>query len=267
MLTHGILPQMQYPAETGVPLPKAPVTRTLLYSLDAQSYAGTGTVWTDDSGNGWNADIANAPTYTSAGANSYFTFNAASSQYVTIPYSHWNGVTPNNYPFTDMGVTSGGVNFTAEFVVKTTVGTDQGLAVMWGSTSNRSLVGVLITSQERIFYGTYYSGNKFTDSGTRTGTPVLANNWLHIVHTSDVANNASTIYVNGSVFHAAASNQQTAWQGFNTRDLILFTGDNNGTPVAPYWDGEIAVARAYDSALTAAEVSQQYTYYSGRYTF
>jgi len=246
----------------------APITTDLLYSLDARSYAGSGTTWADDSGNGWDGTLANSPTFVSDGDSSYFTFSAASSQYAYLPYSHWNGVTPNNYPFTDMGVASGGVNFTLEFVIWTNVTTDNCLTSIWGSAAQRSLISVLRVSQERYFFGTYRSGNRFTDPGVQTGTDLGTGKWLHIVHTSDKPNNNSIIYVNGSVYYAAGSNNQTGWAAFNTRNIVLLGQDGgSGVATSNFLDGRAAVVRGYDTALTATDVADQYAYYQTRYTF
>ena len=255
-----------YPGGVG----PAPVTADLLFSIDAQSYAGSGTTWADDSGNGWDAILVNSPTYVSAGDGSYFTFTAASSQWAYLPYSHWNGVTPNNYPFTDMGNSiGGGVDYSMEYVVWTNVTTDQSLGTIWGTSAQRSMTSVLRVSQQRFFFGTYYpSSNYFTDPGVPTGTQIGTGKWLHIVHTSNTSTNESVIYVNGSVYYAPGSNQQARWAGFNTRNLILLGQDNGtGTAGSFFLDGRSAVIRGYDRGLTAAEVSQQYAYYQTRYTF
>lgn len=247
----------------------APVTADLLYSLDARSYAGSGEAWADDGGQGWDATLVNSPSYTSAGDSSYFSFSAASSQWLYLPPTHWNGVTPNNYPFTDMGVTTGGVNYSYEYVFWTNVTTDQVGVMMWGASTQRSYTDVLRVSQERFFFGTYYPfNNYFTDPGVPTGTEIGTGKWMHIVHTSDTATNRSIIYVNGSEYYNPLSNQQTKWAAFNDR-RIVHMGQDDGTGVATinFWDGNVAVIRAYDRGLTAAEVSEQYSYYQTRYTF
>ena len=57
----------------------------LLY-LDAgntASYPGSGTAWTDLSGNTNNATLNGSPTFTNAGVASYFSFNGTGSQNAT----------------------------------------------------------------------------------------------------------------------------------------------------------------------------------------
>ena len=74
MLAHGILAQSQYAAPPAGP---AYVTDGLVGYWDANngsSYPGSGTTWTDLSGNGYDTTATGTPSYTS-GTPSYFTFN------------------------------------------------------------------------------------------------------------------------------------------------------------------------------------------------
>jgi hypothetical protein len=60
------------------------VTSGLALNLDASnasSYPGTGTIWTDLSGNGNDGTLVNSPTYTSNPG--YFTFNLANNRYAS----------------------------------------------------------------------------------------------------------------------------------------------------------------------------------------
>jgi hypothetical protein len=61
--------------------PPAIISTNLVVYLNAKNYSGSGSTWTDASGNGNNATLVNSPTYTSTGG-SYFTFNGT-NQYAT----------------------------------------------------------------------------------------------------------------------------------------------------------------------------------------
>jgi hypothetical protein len=64
------------------------VTDGLVLALDAaskNSYPGSGTVWTDLSGNGYTGTLTNSPTFNSANFG-FFTFNGT-NQYTTTTYS------------------------------------------------------------------------------------------------------------------------------------------------------------------------------------
>jgi hypothetical protein len=72
-------------------VPPAPtlITSGLQLWLDAgnvASYSGSGTTWTDLSGNGRTGTIVNRPAYTSAGAASYFSFGSGASQRTSFTY-------------------------------------------------------------------------------------------------------------------------------------------------------------------------------------
>jgi hypothetical protein len=72
-------------------VPPAPtlITSGLQLWLDAgnvASYSGSGTTWTDLSGNGRTGTIVNSPAYTSAGAASYFSFGSGASQRTSFTY-------------------------------------------------------------------------------------------------------------------------------------------------------------------------------------
>ena len=65
------------------------ITSGLVLNLDAgnaASYPGSGTVWTDLSGNGNNGTIVNSPAYTSAEASSYFSFGSGGTQRTSFTY-------------------------------------------------------------------------------------------------------------------------------------------------------------------------------------
>ena len=58
------------------------VTRNLAVVLDASSYSGTGTTWSDISGNGRNATIRGAVSWVNGGNTSYFNFPGANADYI-----------------------------------------------------------------------------------------------------------------------------------------------------------------------------------------
>jgi hypothetical protein len=58
------------------------VTRNLAVVLDASSYSGTGTTWSDISGNGRNATIRGAVSWVNGGNTSYFDFPGANADYI-----------------------------------------------------------------------------------------------------------------------------------------------------------------------------------------
>ena len=66
-----------------------PVTSGLSLFLDtgnSTSYPGTGTAWSDLSGNGNNGTLVNSPAYTAAGRDSYFSFGSGATQRTSFTY-------------------------------------------------------------------------------------------------------------------------------------------------------------------------------------
>ena len=103
-----------------------------------------------------------------------------------------------------------------------------------------------------------------TASGVGTQV-VTANQWYHVVLTSNGTNNK--IYVNGVLND---TNARTSEEIYNTnqnggvaigRDVRYPTTENR------HWDGEIGELRVYDKALTAAQVYQNYNVSKARYLF
>ena len=69
--------------------PPTVIRSGLVLNLDVgnvASYSGSGTTWTDLSGNGNNGTIVNSPSYTSAGASSYLSFGSGGTQRTSFTY-------------------------------------------------------------------------------------------------------------------------------------------------------------------------------------
>ena len=97
MLAHGILAQSQYAAEAAGPW--TPPGTPILYSDANNAPSGTGGVWPDLSGNGYDATANGGMTYTSAGDASYF-------EHDRTAYSHrWDSAMWTNHsPLTAFSV-------------------------------------------------------------------------------------------------------------------------------------------------------------------
>jgi hypothetical protein len=73
---------IRYISDNNLILPNYVVTRNLAVVLDASSYSGTGTTWSDISGNGRNATIRGAVSWVNGGNTSYFDFPGANADYI-----------------------------------------------------------------------------------------------------------------------------------------------------------------------------------------
>ena len=91
-------------------------------------------------------------------------------------------------------------------------------------------------------------GNSDLDDKT---TPLVANEWYHIIFTYAHSNGLKAIYVNGEL---TASSSGGSYLGTG-KPLIGRTLGLEATSSARYGlDGEIAFARMYDKTLSASEV-------------
>ena len=214
------------------------VTSGLVLCLDAgnsKSYPGTGTTWTDLSGNGYNGTLTNGPTFNSNnqgnivfdGTNDFVVMANSSSVPVEGP----------------------------------------GTIDIWANYS-------LITGSNRTLFSLVSGGNKAIQLGTRTGNanglvwayggssilsysyPILdtISNWTLTFNGSNL-----TLYLNGlSNASTTTATNQTGSNGI----IRLGTYDSVGNE--PF-NGKIYSSRLYNRVLSAAEVLQNYNATKGRF--
>jgi formylglycine-generating enzyme required for sulfatase activity len=205
------------------------VTDGLLLWLDAgisPSYAGSGTTWTDLSGNRINGTLTNGPTYISSNGGS-LAFNG-SNQYVTAPALN----------LTELSICAW---------------------VKFGSTSN--VLYPTITNKEtsnvarnwwlglspKFSFGRSVSG---TDVAvTSTVTPSL-NQWYYVVATNNLTPVLS-IYVDGALNNTAIFNGTLSTSGV---EIWIASYRTNIYPV----NGSISNLYIYNRALSSSEVLQNF---------
>ena len=216
----------------------------LVLALDAgntKSYPGSGTTWTDLSGKGNNGILTNGPTYSSANGGSIgFTYSSkGSTQYVIKSSATIN--------------LSAGV--TMEMIFRSTDMNSRSQGFMQFNTHpyyiyfNTSGNGIL-RWETSVPYGT---GGGFID----TPTALSNNTWYHAVGT--YTNGSSVLYINGSNVVSASQTPGTYSSSYTTNIIIgEYAGSGN-------MDGNIAVAKLYNKALTAQEVQQNFNALRGRF--
>ena len=216
------------------------VTNGLVFCVDAadtNSYPGSGTTWTDLSGNGNNGTLTNGPTFSSAnrgsivfdGTNDYVSCGNAANLQITIgTISAW---------------------------IRPTVG-------------NSSYRGILV---KQSAWGLFLYGNNFItydwgNNARRDNGTVLSNNiWYHtamtFTETIGTPSNNAILYVNAiSVLTTTVKNSN-----ISSQDVVLGTGGS--TPNGQELYGNIASAQVYNRVLSASEVLQNYNATKGRYGF
>jgi prepilin-type N-terminal cleavage/methylation domain-containing protein len=231
------------------------VTNGLVLNLDAgdiASYPGTGTTWTDLSGNGNNTALTNGPTYNSSNGGS-----------IVIDGNDDYGI------FSSQNFPSGNASFSLEAWVRFSGnGVNVNNVIMAYGADNGAagcpILAVDLTGFEFVFG----SGAGSVRSGTLTTTNV----WYQVV---GVYNGSTTkIYINGALVNTRAyssvnvpavggSNGQTGALG------ALFSpyGNVSVGPTKRYgtFNGQIAIFRYFNRAVTDAEILQNFNALRGRY--
>lgn len=223
------------------------VQQGLVLNLDAgnpYSYAGSGTTWYDVSGNAFNATLINSPTYTTDNGG-VLNWASASSQYATV----------------SMNSTLRVANITEEVWVYLSTTADQVfIGSQYGTGSNNSFA--LWVSGGTFYFGVNVGGTFYQSSSSAPSSGT----WYHLVHTYN--GTTQYLYINGvqTTSNGAASGN-ISYDLNNT--LLAIAADFNGTGynVGPTIsvNGKMPVARIYNVALSAAQVSQNYNATKSRY--
>jgi hypothetical protein len=223
------------------------ITSGLVLYLDAgntSSYAGSGTTWTDLSGLGNNGTLVNGPTYSSANQGSIL-FDGT-NDYVTLG-------TPTSLNITGSITVNSWVNFSL-----LPTGSNWSTIYEKGYSGTNDQTFLRYTSGA-LEFGTYSLslGNKLTKY--TVGSSVLVNNWCNIVGVFDQLK--FTLYLNNTLV------SQTAYVGsmFSSSAPIGIAAASISGTFQRFFKGNISVVQAYNRALTAAEVSQNFNAVKGRY--
>jgi len=223
------------------------VTSGLVLCLDSgntNSYPGTGTTWTDISGNGNTGTLVNSPTFSSNYAG-IIAFNGT-NQYVNCGY--------NSIIY----------NLTTDFAVE--------LWVRWigavATTGNGQwmVANVDISNTNGGFQLGYIPGTGFIlstygnlQSVAYNIVPTI-NTWYHFVGTKS-STLGYTVYLNG--ISVANANILTN-AGAASRNLRIAHRERDGGS-AGYFPGYIPITKIYNRALSATEVTQNFNALRGRY--
>jgi hypothetical protein len=215
------------------------ITSGLVLALDASdvnSYPGSGTIWTDLSGNNNSGSLINGPTFDSGNGGSIV----------------FNG-TNNNVTFTAT-INSVGMyqnNFSNEFWFKPNSITQGALLAADGSPVAGGQYAVILRSTSILvsFYG--------QDQG---GALPSTNIWYHFVNTYNYTTKSSIMYVNGSLFSTLS---RTFDLGPSVQNSTLKSGIYGFG--GSYFNGSLASVKIYNKALSASEVLQNYNAQKSRF--
>jgi hypothetical protein len=234
---------MQMVANNVAPAVSALIQLLYLDPGNGSSYSGSGTTWTDLSGNNNTATLVGSPTWTNAGIASYFSFNGTGSQYATT--------VPAKYAQTYTG--------------KTVIVAIRPSASAWtsGLDQFRGIFGTAAGSRNFNTYIHQDSSNNLQIHYSAGGAGGFSNNislpstqWS-IVAVTQTTGGLVTYYLNGQ---AVGTNT-----GVTFAQYVNSGNTENVARTDNYWLGDIGVTAVYGSALTASQIQSNYTTLAAQY--
>jgi hypothetical protein len=221
------------------------ITDGLVLALDAanqKSYPGSGTTWTDLSGNGKDGTLVNGASFqtTNGGSIAFDGVNDRVNLYAS------NQLIGNQYATLEVwmkssstGAGSGGYsNF-----LGTRVG--QNMSINRYSTTNTA-----------VFLTDFTSGNLNVPIGSIN---VFDQNWHHIVGVNNFG--ICSLYVDGTL---EGTNSTKSGQYIDLNAEVMAIGNDTNNTTRTFY-GEVSVARIYNRALTADDVLQNYNTLKSRF--
>jgi hypothetical protein len=215
------------------------VTSGLIMNLDAgdtASYPGTGNIWYDLSGNGYNGTLTNGPTYNSSnggsivldGTNDYINGASISSQLTgDITVEAWIKI--STAPSDWVRVIGTGAN----------------------PSGNRTF-GLWYATNRTILWQRYGSANV----GIQPNDVLATGNWYNIAATT--SGNSHAVYINGVSVGTSTTN--SPWAASNESITL-----GSAVGIHAYLTGNMAVSRIYNRGLSSNEVLQNYNAIKSRF--
>jgi hypothetical protein len=214
-----------------------------LDTSNASSYPGTGTTWTDLSGNGNNATLINTPTYNS-NFGGYLNFSATSLEYATIP---------------DIGDLN---TWTVEAWFRLTSSLSGKVTAIVCNQFNlvnklNYSIGTNSAPSSYNLAAGFYNGAWRTTTGISASTGV----WYQVVGTY----NGSIIrqYINGNASGGTLTYTGTPQSGGQIR---LMRRWDEALTAGNFVNGDLSIVRIYNTALTDAQILQNFNADKSKYS-
>jgi hypothetical protein len=224
------------------------VRNGLVLNLDAgnlASYPGSGTTWTDVSGNGNTGTLTNGPTYSSTNGG-YLSFNGT-NQYVIANNTSLNSQFSNTSVSHFMWIYPTGAGSLVSELGQTTINTG------WTDSN------IEINASGAFSFSTWHGSltNRVVSSN------LSFNTWYYVGFAYD--GTTLTAYINGVSIGTTTFTRQAPYNnGFQTH-YALFATQSQNMGTGGYGVGRCAAFSVYNRGLTAAEVAQNYNALATRY--
>jgi hypothetical protein len=223
------------------------ITQNLVLCLDAantKSYPGTGTTWTDLSGNGNTGTLTNGPTYSSANGGS-LVFDGVNDG-VQLPHNSYWILTPTS-----------SFSLCSWFYAEPTTQ----IGSMIFSHQNCNNPGIQIIVNDTTSLSCRLAGSS---SHYATYTANVSGQWNYVVYTFDGAGNMK-LYLNSSL--VATQTSTATWSAYSPGHSQVWLGRRALCGGTNELTGKIASFSYYkDRALSAAEIQQNYNALKSRFS-
>ena len=225
---------------------KLVIQDNLILNVDAgvsNSYSGSGTTWTDLSGNGNNITLS----------SSGISYNSTDGD-GSIVFDGTNGQGTSSINITNMN--SGG---SLEIWCKITDTSGYRHIGGWrGSTSQFYML--LLNNTGEMEARAKWSSAAYTDIvSSDYGTAFWANNWNHIVFTNSDSDSKTRFYLNGSLI-GTSSGTPGSFPSNDTFELMKTANLSSATAA-----GRLSQVRVYSDTLSDSEVTHNYDVMKGRF--
>lgn len=207
------------------------VTNGLVMHLDAgnaASYPGSGTAWTDLSGNGNTVTAINSPTWNSGG------------WFATGATGYFNRATGINIP-------QGNDPYTLQAWVRKSTWATSGGVMSIGEFGSNNQSNALRTLPGTLGHLTHYWWANDLDAANNTGS-ISLNTWFMISASFDGTTRKITINTIDVASDTPGSSHNVISSNINVAATSL--------SLSEYLQGDIAIARIYNRALSASEITQ-----------
>ena len=226
------------------------ITDGLQVYLDAanpKSYPGSGTDWTDLTGNGYNATLVNSPTHNS-----------------DVGFISFDG-TDQYANHTVLAFATGSFDFTFEVWFKmrtlpTAQYNDNG-HIWGGENGNDVVMYVNPASSGESQLNLVYDDSRYSGAGHNTSGTITANSWVQWTCQGRQSDNTIAHYLNGKLdrtFNATVSGQENKSR---FSDAMIARDSRYDK----YSELDCAVIKEYHRILTATEVAQNFEALRGRF--